>query len=363
MKSRLTASGVTLGLLLSGAALSPAHADAQGPEGRWPLQPSSGIGRVVAPFLEGWYTNPDGTFSYSFGYLNMNEDTVEIPIGERNSIEPAEFSGVQPTVFLPGRHRGMFAVTVPAAMKDSDVWWRITNANGEVTQVPGRTKWSVYTLDWVARPHGSLPPLVSFDDGSGAEGKGPPGIVSRRTLTATVGQPLEVAVNVRDISVRDTTDARFRDDVPLRVIWSKYQGPADAKVEFTRHPSSPPDPTAGRGRGGGGGGGGRGGGAAAGAAAPAAGGAAAPAAGAAAAGRGRGGASVGAGNAQSDPPGPAASAIVWAPTGSGTARVNVTFSAPGEYLLNAQVDNWRVPDSSSGDQCCWTNGYVRVTVR
>jgi hypothetical protein len=49
--------------------------------------------------------------------------------------------------------------------------------------------------------------------------------------------------------------------------------------------------------------------------------------------------------------------------GQGTARVMATFSAPGEYLINAQADNWRVPDSSSGDQCCWTNGYIRVTVR
>jgi hypothetical protein len=51
------------------------------------------------------------------------------------------------------------------------------------------------------------------------------------------------------------------------------------------------------------------------------------------------------------------------PAGEGTVRVVATFSAPGEYLINAQVDNWRVPDSSSGDQCCWTNGYVRVTVQ
>jgi hypothetical protein len=51
------------------------------------------------------------------------------------------------------------------------------------------------------------------------------------------------------------------------------------------------------------------------------------------------------------------------PSGEGTARVVATFSEPGEYMLHAQVDNWRSPDSSSGDQCCWTNGYVRVTVR
>jgi hypothetical protein len=51
------------------------------------------------------------------------------------------------------------------------------------------------------------------------------------------------------------------------------------------------------------------------------------------------------------------------PDGEGVARVVATFSEPGEYILHAQVDNWGATDSSSGNQCCWTNGYVRVTVR
>ena len=46
-----------------------------------------------------------------------------------------------------------------------------------------------------------------------------------------------------------------------------------------------------------------------------------------------------------------------------TIRVVATFSEPGEYMLRARVDNFRAIDSASGDQCCWTNGYVRVTVR
>jgi hypothetical protein len=342
MKSRMTANGVALGLLLSGASLSPAHVDAQGPEGRWPLQPISEIGRVVAPFLEGWFSNPDGTFSYSFGYLNLNGDTVEIALGERNVVEPAQFNGMQPSVFLPGRHRGMFTVTVPATMREDDVWWTITNANGEVTRVPGRTIWSAYMLDLGPRPHGSVPPTVTFD-GTPGQGLGPVGIVSQRVLTGTVGTPVEVVVNVRDTSVRDRTDARFRDPVALRVTWSKYQGPVDAKVEFTRHPSTPiPEPPAGRG--------GRGRGAAPDSAGAAAGGAAAAGGGGGGGGGGRGGA-------------PAGPNEIMVPSGEGTVRVLATFSAPGEYMLNGQVDNWRVPDSSSGDQCCWTNGYVRVTIR
>jgi hypothetical protein len=345
MKARNTFRGTAVALLLGGALVLPAALGAQGPEGRWPLQPTSEIGRVVAPFLEGWYVNEDGTVSYSFGYLNLNGDTVEIPVGERNNIEPARFHGMQPTVFLPGRHRGMFAVTVPAEMRDADVWWRITNDNGEVTQVPGRTRWSAYTLDWNPRPHGSVTPMVSFE-GSSDVGRGPPGIISGRTLTATVGQPLEVAVNVHDPSVRDRSDARFKDDIPVRVVFSKYQGPVGGGIEFTRHPSTPPDPPSGRGRRGGGG-------------------AAAAAAAAAAGGGGAGrGVAVAGGAAQAGGDNPGAGAhIVNVATGSGTARVMVTFSAPGEYILNAQADNFGVPDSSSGDQCCWTNGYVRVTVR
>jgi len=309
--------GLALGLLLGAALAAPATVDAQGPEGRWPLQPRSGVGRVVAPFLEGWYPNDDGTVSYSFGYLNLNDSTVEIPVGEGNRIEPAEFNGFQPTVFLPGRHRGMFTVTVPASMRESDVWWTITNPDGEVTRVPGRTKWSAYMLDWNPRPHGTVPPEMSFDGGQTANGLGPmrgvPGIIARSTVTTTVGTPTTLSVNARDISVRDMTDPRFREPTSVRVVFTKYQGPVGANVEFTRHESTPAPPATG-GRGGGGGDG-------------------------------------------------ASSPNQVMLSGGGTARVVATFSQPGEYIINAQSDNWRSPDSSSGDQCCWSNAYVRVTVR
>jgi hypothetical protein len=322
MKVRKSVGGLVLGLVVVASAAAPAVVDAQGPEGRWPLQPRSGIGRVVAPFLEGWYPNDDGSISYSFGYLNLNEETIEIPIGEGNLIEPAEYNGFQPTVFLPGRHRGMFAVTVPAAMREADVWWTITNPNGEVTRVPGRTKWSAYMLDWLPRPHGTVPPEVTFDGGQGPNGLGPargvPGVIARSAVTTTAGTPTTLSVNVRDISVRDMSDPRFREPTSLRVIWSKYQGPAGAAVEFTRHESTPVPPEGRGGRGGGGGGG---------------------------------------GDAAGGPE------TIMVPEGQGTVRVVATFAQPGEYIINAQVDNWRSPDSSSGDQCCWSNGYVRVTVR
>jgi hypothetical protein len=265
--------------------------------------------------MEGWYPNEDGTYSISFGYLNANEDTLMIPLGEGNFLDPAEFDGMQPTIFYPGHQRGIFTVTLPAVMKDQDVWWTLRKANGDVTRVPGRVSSNAYELDWFARPHGSLPPSVSFDSQSGV-GRGPPGILAERTQTVSVGSPLTLSVNATDPSERDSEDFRFAETIPLRVIWSQLQGPG--LVEFTRHESNPEleeeeedDPDADSQR-------------------------------------------------RPEPDGPE---VIPLSEGEGTARVIATFSEPGEYLMLAQVDNWGAPDSSSGDQCCWTNGYVRVTVR
>ena len=50
------------------------------------------------------------------------------------------------------------------------------------------------------------------------------------------------------------------------------------------------------------------------------------------------------------------------PNGEGVARVVATFSEPGDYIMLAKVDSFTAEDSSDGNQCCWTNGYVRVSV-
>ncbi len=311
MQIRMTVGGMAFVLLLWGALAGPTALEAQGPgpDGRWPLQPRAPGNHILAPFMEGWYANEDGTFSISFGYLNANQDTLRIPLGPDNFIEPVQFDGMQPTVFVPGHPRGIFTVTLPAVMEDTDVWWTLRKANGDVTRVPGRTGAIAYQLDWNPRPHGSLPPSVSFDSQSGV-GRGPPGIMAERTQTVAVGSPLTLSVNATDPSERDSEDYRLTEAVPLRVVWSQLQGPA--RVEYTRHESNPLGAAAGRG-----GGGGR------------------------------------------RPPPPQNISLE---EGYGTGSVIATFSEPGEYLMLAQVDNFNSADSGDRFQCCWTNGYVRVTV-
>ncbi len=85
MRMCMMVGGVALGLLLGSVSASPAalaaQVDGPGPNGRWPLQPRAPGNRTLAPFMEGWYENEDGTYSISFGYLNANRDTLEIPLG------------------------------------------------------------------------------------------------------------------------------------------------------------------------------------------------------------------------------------------------------------------------------------------
>ncbi len=305
----LSVSGAALALLFVGAVVAPSALEAQGPDGRWPLQPESTVNRGVLPFFEGWYANEDGTYSLSYGYLNLEQDLVEIPLGENNYIEPAEFDGMQPTTFHPGRNRGVFAITAPGALKDGDFWWTVQNPSGQVTRVPGRTTAIAYQLDWVPRPHGSVPPRVSFES-DGEPGRGPPGLLAERALTASVGSPLTISVNASDISERDREDFRFRDAIPVNLEWFQHQGPMGGQVEFARHestqvPESDDDEDG------------------------------------------------------DDPPEPNTVQLL---EGEGVAQVYATFSAPGEYLLRVQADIFAAPDSGTQDQCCWTNGYIRVNV-
>ena len=309
---------VAFALLLSGVLAGPTVLDAQvtgpGPDGRWPLQPTSPGNNTLAPFAEGWYENPDGTYSLSFGYVNLNLDTLYIPVGENNFLDQAQFDGVQAAIFFPGRHRGVFSLTLPAEMKDTDVWWTLT-LPWDQTTVPGRVGAAAYELDWKPRAHGSVTPIVSFESQSGV-GRGPPGILAERTQTVAVGSPLTLSLNATDPSERDQEDAR-QVDIPLRVVWSQLQGPGP--VAYSRHESNPLPEADADGRAGGRGGG-----------------------------RGR------------RAPQPQSITLT---EGSGTASVIVTFPAPGEYLMLAQVDNFAANDSGTQDQCCWTNAYVKVTVR
>ena len=275
---------------------------ALGAQSQRPLAPLAPEGLRVAPFFDGWYANPDGTITLSFGYSNLNRDeVVEIPRGPDNFITPKEYDGRQPTSFSPAmpdptataaqarrreRERGAFTVTVPAGFQGDVVW--TLRIRGQAFSVPGRARTGAYGLRW-PMALGSVPPLLRFMP-DGPAGRGPSGL-NADPMRATVGVPLGVTIWVADDSVRE------KDPVPvavkggpkpaLNVTWFKHSGPGP--VVFT-------------------------------------------------------------------PPRTSIAEL------QGTATTSAVFAQPGEYVVRVRADNFGRLDSTPGNQCCWTNGYVSVIV-
>ena len=161
---------------VSSAAFSPAPAEAQDPtvcrdtsancEGfdRYRLIPNNSPayqpqmirpgGRPIVPVFEGWFQNPDSSYTLSFGYISMNlEEDMFIPVGPDNFLEPAEFNGGQPTYFRPihrviRRPWNVFMVRVPKDFGDRRVTWTLRN-HGETYTVPAEAQGPQV---WTGRP-------------------------------------------------------------------------------------------------------------------------------------------------------------------------------------------------------------------
>jgi hypothetical protein len=332
------------GGLLAALLIASPHLGAQFPR---PLAPMPDEDNRVAPFFDGWYENPDGTISLSFGYSNQNKSTVEIPLGPDNFVTPKEYDGRQPTSFplsiadrddgganagvvsardasaatagggtagsasAPGtpaapdpdfagsrrrrsgdgrsqyeRERGVFTITIPKDLK-TDVVWTLRYA-GKTFSVPGRAKSTAYQLSW-PMAMGSTPPLLRFSP-TGQAGRGPVG-VQGPAAQAKVGTPLDISVWLTDDAVHEKEPITVKREVRpvMNAAWYKHSGPVNAAVEF----NPPKQPIA---------------------------------------------------------------------ESQGKATTMATFKEPGEYVIRVRGDNFGTVDSTPADQCCWTNGYVKVQV-
>jgi hypothetical protein len=284
--------GILTAVVLAGGALL-------GAQGVRPLAHVPPDGQRVAPFFDGWYENPDGTVTLSFGYSNINRtDTIEIPLGPDNFITPKEYDGRQPTSFTPvvaeqaeaaavnarDRERGVFTVTLPAG--GADVVWTL-RYRGQSFSVPGRAKLGAYRLMW-PMAMGSIPPQLRFRQG-GPAGRGPVGIQADPATTA-VGKPLPLAIWINDDSVREKDPVPVtakREPRAMTVNWYKHTGPGQVTFSKSREQFAQLE---------------------------------------------------------------------------ATATTEARFAQPGEYVIRVRADNFGRLDTSPGNQCCWTNGYLRVTV-
>jgi len=189
------------------------------------VEPVRESGQSVTGAFEGWYQNPDGTYSLLMGYFNRNsKEVLDIPIGPNNRIDPGGPDQGQPTNFLPRRQWGVFRVVVPKDFGNKKLTWTIV-ANGQTTSIP----MSLNPL-WVVEPfkdaaNGNTPPVIKFDP-NGPSFTGPPHGVAR-TLMTTLQEPLELSAWVSD----DRPARGARGGGGIAVSWTKFRGPGE--VTFT----------------------------------------------------------------------------------------------------------------------------------
>ena len=162
--------------------------------------------KTISPVFDGWYANPDGSFTLLFGYFNRNSSETPIPVGPDNRVAPAPDDRGQPTNFLPLRQWHVFRVAVPAGW-DGEVIWTLG--------VPG--------TGHRERTTGSLNPIYEIEDPSGPGAPAITGLPAGR-VAAQVDQPLALTA---------TALAANRERGELLVHWSKNRGPAAGSVAFS----------------------------------------------------------------------------------------------------------------------------------
>ena len=258
-----------------------------------PLEPPHDAGSSVTGAFEGWFKNPDGTFSLLLGYYNRNLDQeIDIPIGPNNRIEPGGPDQGQPTHFHSGRGWGMFAIKEPADFGDNKLTWTLV-ANGQTTVIPAslKTEYEISPLQEAAV--GNTPPVLGFEE-RGPTVQGPTGLMVERT--AQVGTPLAVKLWVSDdAKFTSSSGARPKSlTAPVILTWRKYRGPGAVIFDPVKPPVE-----------------------------------------------------------KMDRPG-----VPFA----GSATTKVSFSAPGDYILHVQANDYS-GEGGGGFQCCWTNAEVKVTVK
>ena len=271
-----------------------------------PLSPLPSDGLRVAPFFDGWYENPDGTIALSFGYSNLNRsEVVEIPLGPDNVIQPKEYDGRQPTSFPP---------VVPTASGDgSGAPGNIDRRQRErgvftVTVPAGFRGDVVWTLRYQGQTY-SVPGRARIGayrlNWPMAMGSVPP--LLRFSPAGAPGRgPMGIQADPQRVSVGAplslavwTNDDSEREKEPVPI---KPRAGERAAINVSWYKHSGP------------------------------------------------------GDVVFTPPRTPIAVL------QGTATTSAVFTQPGEYVVRVRADNFGRVDTSPGNQCCWTNGYVRVTV-
>ena len=204
--------------------------------GQLPLEPPKERGNSVTGAFEGWYKNADGTSTLLMGAYNRNsKQTLEIPVGPNNRIDPGGPDQGQPTYFEPRRTWGLFTIVVPRDFGTKKFTWTIV-ANGESTVIPLslNPQWEISPFKDPAM--GNTPPTIKFSP-AGPVLTGPPrGIAA--SYAGSAGQPVDFEFWVADAGNTVVAPAGAagagggRGGPGVAISLHKFRGPGD--IKFTR---------------------------------------------------------------------------------------------------------------------------------
>lgn len=316
-------------LIAAGLWVMATPSGAQLPRAPLVLEPLGGRGEAIFPAFEGWGPDKTGENLLLLGYYNRNKDQeLVIPIGPDNRIEPNGPDYGQPTFFYTGRQHGVFAIKVPKNFGNTRLTWSLT-ANGQTSTI---SFWlnPKYWIDFYKhQANRNEPPVIRLTR-DGPTMTGPP-VEIAQDVSGVVGRPVPLTVWASDVPTQEREEeaelaararavspaARAPDSVAIiggQVIGGGRAGgaseaartpPPDITVNWRKH-RGPGDVTFAQGR--------------------------------------------------------IPLVTKRDPNVFLEASTTATFSAPGEYVVRAQVNDTS-GDGGGGEQCCWTTALVRVTVK
>jgi hypothetical protein len=189
-------------------------------------------GQDVSPTFDGWESNPDGTFSFYFGYLNRNsEEALDVPIGPENSFDLGNGDQGQPTHFYPERRWFVFKVTVPKDWpKDKRLVWTLTN-RGRTNVAKGwlQPEWEIDQL-LISKNAISDPFLKAANTNPTRDNKAPV-ITGGPAQTVTLPAVATLKVTATDDGLPKPGPGDRGGKVEgVQIRWILYRGPG--KVQF-----------------------------------------------------------------------------------------------------------------------------------
>jgi hypothetical protein len=213
---------------------------AQPPTPTYISQTKFNTGQDVVPVYEGWLRNPEGTFTFVFGYFNRNwKEELVIPAGVDNKLEPGPADRGQPTYFLPRRQSWVFRVPVPADWGNKELVWTLT-AHGRSEKAYAALTPEEEISERIIMTRGNLNP--GEDDPNK-----PPVITIDPILVATAGRPVSLTAQVVDdglpkprmapqappgaFPTAQSDRTRASGSGGLTVTWFEYRGPAQVIFE------------------------------------------------------------------------------------------------------------------------------------